>query len=161
MTQVIINILILVATFSFMEGFAWFLHKYVMHGFLWNLHEDHHIPHSKKFEKNDFFSTVFGIPSWLFIYFGIKHGMDWKLYVGVGIALYGLCYFFIHEVLIHQRLTFLKHTENIYFLALRKAHKVHHKKLNKEDGECFGMLVVPRKYFSEATMYLKRKNEKK
>ena len=26
-------------TFLFMEFVAWFAHKYVMHGFLWNLHE--------------------------------------------------------------------------------------------------------------------------
>jgi beta-carotene 3-hydroxylase len=34
--------------------------------------------------------------------------------------------------------------------AIRKAHKVHHKHLGKEDGECFGMLVVPFKYYKEA-----------
>ena len=27
-----------------MEFMAWFTHKYVMHGFLWNLHFDHHKP---------------------------------------------------------------------------------------------------------------------
>jgi beta-carotene 3-hydroxylase len=154
------NTLIVLGTFIFMEGFAWFLHKYVMHGFLWVLHEDHHVPHTKKFEKNDFFSTIFGIPSWLFIMFGIMDGLDWKLYVGIGITLYGICYFFVHEVLIHQRLPYFKHTENLYFLALRKAHKVHHKHLSPEDGECFGMLLVPKKYFIEAANYLKRKKGK-
>jgi beta-carotene 3-hydroxylase len=38
----------------------------------------------------------------------------------------------------------------VYLRAIRKAHKVHHKHLGKEDGECFGMLVVPLKYFREA-----------
>jgi len=25
-----------------MEFVAWFTHKHIMHGFLWNLHKDHH-----------------------------------------------------------------------------------------------------------------------
>ena len=36
------NILIVLATFLFMEFMAWFAHKFVMHGFLWYLHKDHH-----------------------------------------------------------------------------------------------------------------------
>ena len=35
-------------------------------------------------------------------------------------------------------------------MGIRKAHKVHHKHLGKEDGECFGMLIVPLKYIREA-----------
>ena len=59
-------------------------------------------------------------------------------------------YFLVHDVFIHRRFNWLKKTDNIYFRAIRKAHKVHHKYLTKEDGECFGMLIVPRKYFIEA-----------
>jgi beta-carotene 3-hydroxylase len=40
---------------------------------------------------------------------------------------YGLCYFMIHDVLIHQRFKWFKHTNNKYLIGLRKAHKVHHK----------------------------------
>jgi beta-carotene 3-hydroxylase len=32
-------------------------------------------------------------------------------------------------------------------LAIRRAHKIHHKHLGKEEGECFGMLWVPMKYY--------------
>jgi beta-carotene 3-hydroxylase len=47
-------------------------------------------------------------------------------------------------------------------MAIRKAHKVHHKHLSKEKGECFGMLFVPRKYWTEAkrSMELKRNRQK-
>ena len=50
----IVSLLVVIATFIVMEGVAWLTHKYVMHGFFWNLHKDHH----KKddpifFEKND------------------------------------------------------------------------------------------------------------
>ena len=39
-------------TFLLMEGITWCTHKFVMHGFLWYLHEDHHQPKYKNlFEK--------------------------------------------------------------------------------------------------------------
>jgi beta-carotene 3-hydroxylase len=42
-------------------------------------------------------------------------------------------------------------------MAIRKAHKVHHKHQGKMHGECFGMLVVPKKYYTEAKETFKRK----
>jgi beta-carotene 3-hydroxylase len=139
--------------FASMEAIAWILHKYVMHGFLWDLHEDHHRPHDHTFEKNDLFALVFGIPSWLFIMFGIMDGLDYKLYIGVGITLYGICYVLVHDVLIHQRFKLFRNVESPWLIALRKGHKAHHKKRGKEDGECFGMLLVPYKYYREAKAY--------
>jgi beta-carotene 3-hydroxylase len=88
--------------------------------------------------------------------YGMMHGNDWKLYIGLGIALYGLCYFLVHDVFIHRRFDWFKRTDNVYFRAIRKAHKVHHKHRGKEDGECFGMLIVPMKYFREAQKSMKR-----
>lgn len=148
---------ITLSVFAFMEFIAWSLHKYVMHGFLWALHKDHHNKTPGFFERNDLFFLFFAIPSWLFMMFGIMHGCDWKMWVGIGITLYGIAYFTVHEVIIHQRFKFLKNVKNIYFVGLRKAHKAHHKKLGKEDGLCFGMLLVPRKYFVEARKSLGKK----
>jgi beta-carotene 3-hydroxylase len=37
-------------------------HKYVMHGFLWSLHKDHHIRDGRKLEKNDWFAVIFAVP---------------------------------------------------------------------------------------------------
>ena len=51
----IIFIGIVLLTFFTMEGITWLTHKYVMHGFLWYLHEDHHQPTPGFFEKNDAF----------------------------------------------------------------------------------------------------------
>ena len=145
------NILLVVATFFFMEFMAWFMHKYVMHGMGWYYHKDHHQHEPGFFEKNDVFFLIFAVPSWLFIMFGMMAGNDWRVFVGLGIAIYGLAYFLVHDVFIHQRFSWLKRTDNVYFRAIRKAHKVHHKHLGKEKGECFGMLVVPMKYFREAS----------
>ena len=61
-----INLLITLGAYLFMEFTAWFTHKYVMHGILWSWHEDHHLPEHQKhgfFEKNDRFFLVFAIPS--------------------------------------------------------------------------------------------------
>lgn len=127
-----------------------------MHGFLWILHEDHHVPHKGIFEKNDAFFLMFAIPSSLLMIFGSLEGLDYRFFIGLGILLYGKAYFLVHEVLIHQRLPWFKRTNNIYFRAIRKAHKVHHKHLSKEDGECFGMLLVPMKYFKEASESAKK-----
>ncbi len=149
--SIILGLLITLLTFAVMEGITWCTHKFVMHGFLWYLHEDHHAPYPEHFfEKNDAFFFVFAIPSWLLTMFGVMHGWDFKFYMGIGIAAYGLAYFLVHDVFIHQRFKWFTRTDNVYFRALRKAHKVHHKNTGKEDSEVFGMLYVPMRYFREA-----------
>lgn len=151
----LMNLLILLSVFILMEGITWCTHKYVMHGTMWYFHEDHHVPTEHFFEKNDAFFLIFAIPSFLLILFGSFDGFDWKAFVGFGIMAYGMAYFLVHDVLIHRRFKWFDNIKNPYFRALRKAHKVHHKHLGKEDGECFGMLYVPHKYFREAFKYKK------
>ncbi len=154
--ELLINFLIFFGTFWFMEFMAWFTHKFVMHGFLWLLHKDHHQTEPGFFEKNDAFFLIFAIPSWLFNMFGMMNGNDFRLYIGLGILAYGIVYFLVHDVLIHRRFKWFDKIQNPYFRALRKAHKIHHKHLNKEDGEVFGMLVVPKKFHQEAQKAAKR-----
>jgi len=140
--------IITVSVFLIMEFVAWFTHKYIMHGFLWSLHKSHHVKESDSFfERNDFFFLIFAIPGMLFTLSGALNHGDWKLYAGIGITLYGLCYFLVHDVFIHQRFPWLKRTDNAYFRAIRKAHKVHHKTQGKYGSESFGMLIVAAKYF--------------
>ncbi len=142
------SFLIFLATYLVMECITWLTHKYVMHGFLWYLHADHHQPkYQGIFERNDAFFVIFAIPSILLFYFGAEAGFDFKFFIGLGIFAYGLSYFIVHDIMIHQRFKFLKNTKNKYLIGLRKGHKVHHKHLGKEEGECFGMLFVPFKYF--------------
>lgn len=131
-----------------MEAATWVIHKYVMHGFLWVLHKDHH-DHSNTglFEKNDYFFILFSIPSILSMYFGAFNNYNYLFFIGIGIMLYGMAYFFIHDIFIHQRIKIFKNTANPYFLALRRAHKQHHKHSDKYNGECFGFLYVPIKYY--------------
>lgn len=147
----VLNIIVVLATFGMMEFVAWFTHKYIMHGLLWKVHFDHHRPHHGFFERNDLFFLIFAIPCALAFVFGNgENGFTFLYFIGVGIALYGLAYFVVHDVFIHQRFSFLKNSKNSYLLAIRKAHKIHHKYLSKAQGECFGLLIVPFKYFREA-----------
>lgn len=140
-----------------MEGVTWLTHRFVMHGFLWNLHEDHHNKSSHSFfEKNDYFFVIFAIPSMILIITGsLIPAFGYLFYIGIGISAYGLAYFLVHEIFIHQRVKIFTHSNNFYLRAIRKAHKMHHKHLRKEEGECFGMLWVPIKYFTEAIRYKK------
>ncbi len=144
--------LIIAATFLGMEGIAWFTHKFIMHGLFWHLHEDHHVKSENHgvIERNDSFFLLFATPSiGLFAYWSIS-AMMWPLYIAIGIALYGMAYFLVHDIFIHQRIKLFTRSNNIYLRAIRKAHKIHHKHLTKYNGECFGMLLVPFRYFMEA-----------
>jgi len=142
-------ILITLATFCLMEPITWLTHRYVMHGFLWYLHEDHHQKGEGFFEKNDAFFIIFAVPSWLCIMLGSMHGAYWVVSIGAGIAMYGFAYFLVHEIIIHQRFKLFTRSNNRYIKAIRWAHKMHHKHLNKEEGESFGMLLVAKKYWDK------------
>jgi beta-carotene 3-hydroxylase len=142
-----IKILITAISFIAMEFIAWFTHKYIMHGFLWFLHKDHHQPPKNKlFEKNDYFFVIFAAPGITGILIGFSN-FSWSFWVGLGISLYGLAYFLIHDIFIHQRSKIFKYSSSKYLQALRRAHKIHHKNLDKENGENFGMLFFPLKYW--------------
>lgn len=148
MQYYLINILIVLAAVIGMEAVAWLTHKYIMHGLLWRLHKDHHKKESPGFlEHNDFFFLIFAVPSFVLCILGMNNHYNFIFWIGIGICIYGIIYFLVHDVFIHQRFKIFRHTDNPYFKAIRKAHKVHHKHLTKGDGECFGMLWVPFKYF--------------
>ena len=148
--NVVIWIAVFVATFCFMEFMAWFTHKYVMHGFLWSLHKDHHKKdHDSWFERNDTFFIFYAIVSMSFIMIGNNSWFWYGWPIGFGIMAYGATYFLVHDIFIHQRFKIFRNANNWYARGIRRAHKIHHKHLGKEDGECFGMLFVPFKYFKK------------
>ena len=134
-----LNIFVFFATFIFMEFMAWFSHKYIMHGFLWSLHADHHKKdHDSWFERNDVFFIFYAVVS-------IGCFLLWQN----NILAIGLAYFIVHDIFIHQRFKLFRNANSAYGKAVRRAHKMHHKHVGKEDGECFGMLFVPFKYFKK------------
>jgi beta-carotene 3-hydroxylase len=137
---------IVVGVFFLMEAVTWATHKYVMHGFLWYLHEDHHKKGPGFFEKNDAFFIIFAIPSFLCILIGTLSAMYWLQAIGFGIMAYGAAYFIVHDIIIHQRFRWFRRLDNGYVKTIRWAHKMHHKHLEKEEGESFGMLYAAKKY---------------
>ena len=141
-------IVTIIITFFIMEFVAWFSHKYIMHGFLWVLHKDHHKKdHKSWFERNDLFFLQFAGISAIFVILWGEFNFWFGLPIAIGIFLYGVAYFIVHDIFIHQRFKIFRNIDNKYARGVRRAHKVHHKNVNKEDGECFGMLYVPKKYF--------------
>lgn len=142
--------LVTMAAYVGMEFMAWFTHKYVMHGPLWGWHHDHHLPHHEKdgfFEKNDRFFLIFAVPSAFCYIYGTLSPYFWVLFIGIGISLYGLTYFLIHDVYIHRRFKWFTQLDSKYSRAILRAHGSHHAKREKEAGESFGLLVVHPKYF--------------
>lgn len=144
MMNILIWIVVFVATFLGMEFMAWFTHKYVMHGFLWVLHRDHHLKdHKNWWERNDLFFVFYAVVS---MYFFMIAEFQFAVAIGAGIAGYGLAYFLVHDIFIHQRFKLFRKVDHWYAKGIRRAHKIHHKHLGKEDSECFGMLIPPKRF---------------
>jgi beta-carotene 3-hydroxylase len=142
-----LNLLIMIATFFFMEGVAWFTHKYIMHGFLWTWHESHHQLREGIFEKNDLFAVVFAIPSVGTIVLGSEiEQVRFLLWVGFGILGYGIFYFVFHDVIVHRRIKIQFIARSRYMKRIMRAHYVHHKVHSKFGAEAFGFLFAPKKY---------------
>ena len=121
--MILLKVLIVIITFLFMEFVAWFAHKYIMHGVLWFLHKDHHqVDKNKKFQKNDYFFLIFAIPSIICLAVGAE-SYNYLFFIGLGILLYGLAYFMIHEVIIHRRLPPPSKTKSKYIINNMKMYE--------------------------------------
>ena len=134
-------LLVILFTFCLMEGGAWAMHKYVLHGPLWHLHRSHHEPNHGPFERNDFVILLYAALSAAACVAG-----GWWLGVGLGIALYGTVYFFVHDVLIHRRLRWFGKPFGEYLRAVDIAHKTHHATKGRDGARAFGMLWVAARY---------------
>ncbi|WP_395330969.1 sterol desaturase family protein [Novosphingobium sp. BL-8H] len=139
-------ILIVLATVAAMEGVAWASHKYIMHGFAWSWHRDHHEPHDKLLEKNDRFA-LFGAALSIAL-FAVGSSMimgqaAWApgTWMGLGVLVYGMIYTLIHDGLVHQRY-FTWVPRRGYAKRLVQAHRLHHATLGREGGVSFGFLVA-------------------
>jgi beta-carotene 3-hydroxylase len=134
--------------FILMEVFGWAIHKYLMHGPLWSIHKTHHRPSKYFFELNDLFSLLFGSIAVVLILKGVAD-FDYRFWVGLGISLYGMLYFFLHDVLIHRRMKWFQKPKNGFLKGIFRAHQAHHRTNEKEDAVSFGLFVVPKEYFKE------------
>jgi beta-carotene 3-hydroxylase len=135
-----------------MEGIAWTLHKYVMHGFLWVLHKSHHEPRKGMWELNDVFGIFFaGVSIILFAWSVQLGGPLWALFVAMGITAYGVVYFLAHDVLVHHRVNLRLNTNKGYLRRLYQAHRLHHAVDGRDGCVSFGFV------FARSPEHLKRK----
>lgn len=144
--RIILYMFSIIIIFLFMEFVAWFLHKYVMHGFGWFLHEDHHRASKGRFEKNDIFGLFFVILSFSLILTGFLGDFDIRIILGTGVMLYGVGYFLVHDTFFHRRIKINYRPKSKYIKRVLNAHAVHHQKSTAYEGICFGFLYASRKY---------------
>ncbi|ATQ42381.1 sterol desaturase family protein [Caulobacter mirabilis] len=142
MLSILISLALFLGAFAFMEGFAWFTHKYVMHGFMWVWHKSHHEPREGAFELNDLFAVVFAAPAIVAIWLGVNTALTWMLPVGLGITAYGAVYFLFHDGLVHKRFP-MPRPKSEYWKRLIQAHRFHHAVHTKEGCVSFGFLLAP------------------
>ena len=134
--------------FAAMEVAGWFIHKYLMHGPLWMIHKTHHQPSKSFFEWNDLFSVFFGGIALILIFKGVDT-LDFRFWMGVGISIYGVSYFILHDVWVHRRLKWFGKPQNSLLRGIFKAHQAHHRTNKKEEAVSFGLFLVPKKFFKD------------
>lgn len=129
-----------IATFTLvaMEGVSYASHRWLMHGPGFGWHRTHHAPPTGRWEKNDRFPLAFSLLG--FGAFAVAAGPSRVLrplrWIGAGATAYGAAYVFVHEVVIHTRVSrFVPRSR--YLRWLRDSHRIHH----LYGGEPYGMLL--------------------
>jgi beta-carotene 3-hydroxylase len=139
-------VLTVLLTVLAMEFVAWASHRYVMHGFGWAWHRDHHEPHQRVLEKNDLFALVGAALSIAMFALGsplVMAGAAWEpgTWIGLGVLGYGIIYTLIHDGLVHQRY-FRWTPRRGYARRLVQAHRLHHATIGKAGGVSFGFVIA-------------------
>lgn len=129
--------------FAGMEIVSYCVHRWLFHGVLWNIHESHHTPNHGLFEKNDIFSLVFaGISVFLMISGAESRWNSPEFGLGLGIAVYGILYFIIHDLFTHKRFVPFR-SDSAIMRLIRRAHQRHHQDAGKKGHEPYGLFLFP------------------
>ena len=140
--QILVPVLIVSATAVIMELVAWSVHKYIMHSWGWGWHKSHHEQHDDMLERNDLFAIVFAV--FAFSIMLVSHVIfPWLYWVGVGMSLYGVLYFIVHDGLTHNRWPVRYIPKKGYLKRLVQAHRLHHAIETPDHGVSFGFLYAP------------------
>ena len=143
--QIALGLAAFLLTVLLMEGFAYVMHRWVMHGPGWFLHESHHRARDGWFELNDLYAVIFAIPSISLFWWGIGlgHGALYA-WIGGGIAAYGATYFGFHDVIVHKRVGTRYIPKSTYMKRIIQAHRLHHVVETKHGTVSFGFIWAPR-----------------
>lgn len=134
--------------FAGMEVAAYVLHRFLFHGPLWGVHKTHHAPgHAHgPFEANDLFSVGFAAASMGLMWVGRADPLASTAFpLGVGVAVYGVLYFVLHDLYTHGRFAPFR-TKNAAAQAVKRAHGRHHQSLSKGGQEPYGLFLFPPSY---------------
>jgi beta-carotene 3-hydroxylase len=126
-----------------MELLSYVLHRFIFHGLLWKIHQTHHHANHSVFELNDLFSAGFAILAISLLYTGAPTMISTPWFgIGAGITLYGLLYFWIHDVYTHKRFIRFS-TRNRIMRKVKIAHQQHHQTIEKQGNEPYGLFLFP------------------
>ncbi|MEL6372446.1 MAG: sterol desaturase family protein [Pseudomonadota bacterium] len=158
--QILLNIAIITLTVVLTEAFAWAVHRYVMHSWGWRWHRSHHEPSKGVFEVNDLFALVFGAFALAVILLAGHYEINWLYWIGIGISVYGILYFIVHDGLTHGRWPFNWLPKTGYLRRLVEAHHLHHAERSRTGGVSFGFLYAPPVRVLRAQLHAKRRARK-
>lgn len=132
---------------AFMEFVARWMHKYVMHGCGWCLHNDHHTTTGRRLQRNDLYALFFAGTSFALIYSGLRFSVPPIAAAGFGVALYGIAYVLFHDIMFHRRVKWIRiRPFHPYLERIVNAHRVHHGTVTKDGARSFSFLWAPRRY---------------
>ena len=137
--------------FGGMEILGWAVHKYLMHGPLWFIHRTHHRPSGRGLEWNDVFSLAFGSLGLYLVLGSLEPLHSFQLGAGVGVCMYGLFYFVLHDAWVHRRWVLPRPLDGAYLQAMIRAHRAHHASLQAKPSESYGLWLFPSKFWAGRT----------
>ena len=147
------GIILFLTTIAFMEGFAYVMHRWVMHGFGWFLHKSHHEAQTGFWELNDWYFVIFAAPSVALLVGGLSGAWgDWAIWIGAGIAAYGVIYLGFHDIVVHKRWNSGYVARWSYMKRIVQAHRIHHVVETRDGTVSFGFLIAPRPEDLKATL---------
>lgn len=135
--------LLVLSAFLVMEPVTYLAHRYIFHGFGYPIHHSHHAPRTGVFERNDFYPLISAVITMSVIGLGILvRPLSFLIPIGFGMTVYGVIYFFVHDLVIHRRARWLRIQKTLSPWHY-KAHRLHHR-FGKEP---YGLLipVLPRR----------------
>lgn len=136
----LIAVITVVFTVIGMEFAAAWIHKHIMHGPGWGWHKSHHVPGEGHVERNDLYSICFGVIAMGLFWAGSVLPILW--WVGVGLCVYGVIYYCVHDGLVHNRWPFRYTPRKGYLRRIYDAHHLHHAVQDKDGAVSFGFLFV-------------------
>lgn len=135
-------IFLTILAFAAVEIFSYIAHRFLFHGVLWKIHRTHHVARKSTFELNDVFSVIFALFSIILMVFAEKPlSYSIAFPIGLGISIYGIFYFIVHDFFTHRRFFPFKSNSKL-LLKIRAAHQRHHQTTEKIGIEPFGLFIV-------------------